>query len=304
MTLSPRVPSSRWFQWHSRCTWVELPSSFCDTDVTCGEITQHIQLQRGLLSPGGKQQLKCWQWSAARDPCLRVLSLIGLSGGREEEPRAMIWPLITLNKEPELLLYTGSHSEKVEGYHFKQERPCSAGQGDKGGGEKYGCQWPPYPLSLYRPHIWNHKNSLTRGPVHSTEDPGEKVGALEIRFSFFLLWKVCFVKHTSLWVALRERPGSLDHIQALEASLTLNNLPMCSAGLKVMALESWSKFGAEVRVHKPIKLASQTGSDALRYRPGLQGGFGTFLTTFFFFFAILLLYLDLLLLRPTSFILP
>ena len=97
----------------------------------------------------------------------------------------------------------------------------------------------------------------------------------------------------------------MDHIQALEASLTLNNLPMCSAGLKVMALESWSKFGAEVRVHKPIKLASQTGSDALRYRPGLQGGFGTFLTTFFFFFfAILLLYLDLLLLHPTSFILP
>lgn len=95
----------------------------------------------------------------------------------------------------------------------------------------------------------------------------------------------------------------MDHIQALEASLTLNNLPMCSAGLKVMALESWSKFGAEVRVHKPIKPVSQIGSDALRYRPGLQGGFGTFLTTFFFF-AILLLYLDLLLLRHTSFILP
>lgn len=167
MTLSPRVPSSRWFQWHSRCTWVELPSSFCDTDVTCGEITQHIQLQRGLLSPGGKQQLKCWQWSAARDPCLRVLSLIGLSGGREEEPRAMIWPLITLNKEPELLLYTGSHSEKVEGYHFKQERPCSAGQGDKGGGEKYGCQWPPIPTQpVQTPYLksqeWSHQRSSTQ----------------------------------------------------------------------------------------------------------------------------------------------
>ena len=79
------------------------------------------------------------------------------------------------------------------------------------------------------------------------------------------------MKHKLLLVALRERPGSLDHIQALEASLTFNNLPTCSAGHKVMALESWSKFGAEVRVHKPIKLVSQIGSDALGYRPGLQG---------------------------------
>lgn len=63
----------------------------------------------------------------------------------------------------------------------------------------------------------------------------------------------------------------MDQVQALEASLTFNNLPTCSAGLKVMALESWSKFGAEVRVHKPIKLVSQIGSDALGYRPGLQG---------------------------------
>lgn len=200
-----------------------------------------------------------------------MLSLVGLSGGQEKKPRAMIRPLITLHKEPELLLYTGSHSEKVEGYHFEQERPCSAGQGDKGGGELYGCQWPPYPLSLFRPHIWNHKNGLTRGPVHSTEDPGEKVGALEIRFSFFLLWKVCFVKHTLLWVALRERPGSLDHIQALEAFLTLDNLTTCSVGLKVMALESWSKFGAEVRVHKPIKLVSQIGSDVLGSGQGCRG---------------------------------
>ena len=69
-----------------------------------------------------------------------MLSLVGLSGGQEKKPRAMIRLLITLHKEPELLLNTGSHSEKVEGYHFEQERPCSAGQGDKGGGELYGCQ--------------------------------------------------------------------------------------------------------------------------------------------------------------------
>ena len=49
----------------------------------------------------------------------------------------------------------------------------------------------------------------------------------------------------------------MDHIQVLEASLTLDSLTTCSAGLKVMALGSWSKFGAEVRVHKPIKLVSQ-----------------------------------------------
>ena len=224
-----------------------------------------------------------------------MLSLVGLSGGQEKKPRAIIRPLITLHKEPELLLYTGSHSEKVEVYRFEQESPCSAGQGDKGGGELYGCQWPPYPLSLFRLHIWNHKNGLTKGPVHSTEDPGEKVGALEICFSFFLLWKVCFVKHTLLWVALRERPGSLDHIQVLEASLTLDSLTTCSAGLKVMALGSWSKFGAEVRVHKPINLSLRLA--LMRWvQARAAGGSGTFLTTFFF--AIPLLCLDLLLLRP------
>ena len=133
-----------------------------------------------------------------------MLSLVGLSGDQEKKPRVMIRPLITLHKELELLLYTGSHSEKVEGYRFKQERLCSAGQWDKGGGELCGFQWPPYPLSLFKPNIWNHRNGLTRGPVHSTEDPEQKVGALEICFSFFSFMKGLFCE-TYIVVSCPER---------------------------------------------------------------------------------------------------
>lgn len=138
---------------------------------------------------------------------------------------------------------------------------------------------------------------LTRGPVHNTEDPGEKVGALEIYIFFFF----CEGSDILLWVALREK-------QVLWIIFLfwrhLSPLTIC---LYVQHASRWWlwKVGAslvqEVRVHKPIKFVSQIGSDVLGCRPGLEGAL---VLSWQNFFAIPLLCLDLFLLGPASLIAP